>query len=82
MDNDHEYLVETWIHVPDLIYAGVISREDAAAHKEGFLELLESDDEEVKESARDDVHYLIEDGVISKEDLPPPPRIVDQKSRP
>jgi len=45
--NDEKVKVLAWLDVPYLIEAGVISVEDAAAHKEGFLELLKSDDEEM-----------------------------------
>jgi len=58
-----------WSSVPRLIRAGVISKEDVAAHKEGFLELLESVDVWRKRSAWSSVPDLIEAGVISKEDL-------------
>jgi len=69
LDNDHGHLAETWSSVPRLIKAGAISREEAADRKEGFLELLESADEEVKLSAWRILPRLIEAGVISKEDL-------------
>jgi len=39
-----------------------------AAHKKDFLELLESDNEEVERFAWEDAPYLIEDGVISREE--------------
>jgi len=68
LDNDHEHLAETWSSVPRLIDAGVISWEDAAAHKEGFLEMLESDDDSTKVSAWDIIPRLIDAGVISWED--------------
>jgi len=44
---DKKVRVLAWSMVPHLIEAGVISREEAAAHKEAFLELLESNDEEM-----------------------------------
>jgi len=40
----------------------------AATHKKAFLELLESDDEEVERFAWEDVPYLIKASVISKEE--------------
>jgi len=70
LDNDHGHLAETWHGVPDLIEAGVISVEDAAARKEGFLKLLKSDYENVKRLTRVvDVPGLIRAGLISKDDL-------------
>jgi len=66
LDNDHGYLDETWSSVPDLIRAGVISKEDAAARKKGFLELLEN--VVTKMDAWGMISDLIEAGVISKED--------------
>jgi len=69
LDNDHRHIDNTWDYVPFLIHAGVISREDAAARKEGFLELLESaTNEDVKRYAWGDVRDLIEAGAISKKD--------------
>jgi len=63
------------LEVPHLIEAGVISKEEAAARKEGFLELLELNDEAVKGFAWIEVPHLIEAGVISKEDLTSSPHI-------
>jgi hypothetical protein len=58
-----------WWRLPPLIRAGVISREEAAAHKERFMELLESGDERVRAHAREHVPDLIEAGVISRGDV-------------
>jgi len=69
LGNNHGHLAETWSDIPDLIKAGVISKEEAVAHKEGFLELLESNDVWTKRFARMYVYVLILAGVISKKDL-------------
>jgi hypothetical protein len=68
LGNDHGQLAHMWGRVPDLIEAGMISGEEAAAHKERFMELLGSGDERVRAQAWYVVHHLIEAGVISGEE--------------
>jgi len=71
LESNNEGVKESaWKYAPDLIEAGLISKEEVAARKEGFLELLESNDEGVKWFARNIIlPRLIEAGLISKEDL-------------
>jgi len=69
LDNYYGYLNQKWFKVYDLIKLGVISKEEAVAHKNSFLELLESIDERTKSSAWDKVPDLIKLGVISEEDV-------------
>jgi hypothetical protein len=68
LGNDHGQLAPMWGRVPDLIKAGLISGEEAAAHKERLLELLESGDERWRSLAWRDVPRLIEAGLISGEE--------------
>jgi hypothetical protein len=69
LDNYYGYLNQKWFKVYDLIQAGVISKEEAAAHKKSLLELLESIDESTKLSMWHLIADLIQAGVISKEDV-------------
>jgi len=68
LDYDHWPPFKIWSSVPNMIEAGVISKEDAAARKEGFLKMLESNNVGTKTNAWRYVSRLIGVGAISKED--------------